>query len=82
MQGFNVPSELSICIERESLPIDLDEVTYYVGRTSVIAGRKEGGMMTWRDRLFSFMVRNTPHATSQFQIPSGRVVEIGLQMGI
>jgi len=82
MQGFNVPSELSICIERGDLPINLDDVTYFVGKTSVIAGRKEGGMMTWRDRLFSFMVRNTPHVTSQFRIPAGRVVEIGLQMGI
>jgi len=82
MQGFNVPSELSVCIERDALPISLDNVTYFVGKTSVIAGRKEGGMMTWRDRLFSFMVRNTPHVTSQFQIPSDKVVEIGLQMGI
>jgi len=82
MQGFNVPSDLAVCIERDGLPVKLDEVTYYVGKTSVIAGRKEGGMMTWRDRLFSFMVRNTPHVTSQFQIPAGRVVEIGLQTGI
>jgi KUP system potassium uptake protein len=82
MQGFNVPSELALCIEQNGLPIHLDEVTYYVGKTSVIAGRKEGGMMTWRDRLFSFMVRNTPHVTSQFSIPSDKVVEIGLQLGI
>jgi KUP system potassium uptake protein len=82
MQGFNVPSDLKVCIERDALPISLDAVTYYVGKTSVIAGRKKGGMMTWRDRLFAFMVRNTPHVTSQFQIPSGQVVEIGLQMGI
>lgn len=82
MQGFNIPSDLAVSIERDGLPIELDDVTYFVGKTSVIAGRKEGGMMTWRDRLFSFMVRNTPHVTSQFQIPAGRVVEIGLQTGI
>jgi KUP system potassium uptake protein len=82
MQGFNVPSDLAVCIERKELPIKLDEVTYYVSRTSVIPGRKTGGMMTWRDRLFAFMVRNTRHATELFQIPSARVVEIGLQLGI
>lgn len=82
MQGFNVPSDLAVCIERRQLPITLDEVTYFVGRTSVIPGRKAGGMMTWRDRLFAFMVRNTRHATELFQIPSARVVEIGLQLGI
>ncbi len=82
MQGYNVPSDLAVCIEREELPIKLDEVTYFVGRTSVIPGRKAGGMATWRDRLFAVMVRNTRHATELFQIPSARVVEIGLQLGI
>jgi KUP system potassium uptake protein len=48
----------------------------------VIADRKKDGMMAWRDRLFAFMVRNTMHATSLYQIPSSRVVEIGLQLGI
>jgi len=82
MQGFNVPSDLAVCIEHKQLPIKLDDVTYYVSRTSVIPGRKIGGMRTWRDRLFAYMVRNTRHATEQFQIPSARVVEIGLQLGI
>jgi KUP system potassium uptake protein len=82
MQGFNVPSDLALCIERKDLPVSLDEVTYFVGRTSVIPGRKAGGMMTWRDRLFSYMVRNTSNATDLYQIPSTRVVEIGLQLGI
>lgn len=82
MQGFNVPSDLAICIEHGDLPIDLDDATYYVGRTSVIAGRKKSGMSIWRDRLFAFLVRNTGHATSLYQIPSGQVIEIGLQRGI
>jgi KUP system potassium uptake protein len=82
MQGFNIPSDLAVAVERKELPIDLEHATYFVGRTSVIAGRKKGGMMTWRDKLFAFMVRNTRHSTALYQIPSGRVVEIGLQLGI
>lgn len=82
MQGFNIPSDLSYCIEHHNLPIDLDDTTYFVGWISVIAGRKKNGMMAWRDKLFAFMVRNTLHATSLYQIPSGRVIEIGLQLGI
>ena len=82
MQGFNIPSDLAVCIEQGKLPISLDECTYYIGRTSVIAGRKENGMAFWRDNLFAFMVRNTLHVTSQFQIPANRVIEIGLQLGI
>ncbi|EMP56248.1 potassium uptake protein [Marinobacter santoriniensis NKSG1] len=82
MQGFNIPSDLSYCIEHRDLPIDLDDTTYFVGRTSVIADRKKDGMMAWRDKLFAFMVRNTMHATSLYQIPASRVIEIGLQLGI
>ena len=47
MQGFNIPSDLSYCIEHHNLPIDLDDTTYFVGRISVIAGRKKNGMMAW-----------------------------------
>ncbi|GGE55202.1 putative potassium transport system protein kup 1 [Streptosporangium jomthongense] len=82
MQGFNIPSDLSYCIEHHELPIDLDDATYFVGRISVIADRKKDGMMAWRDKLFAFMVRNTLHATSLYRIPSARVIEIGLQLGI
>ena len=76
MQGFNIPSDLALCIEQGELPIDLEDATYIVGRTSVIADRKSNGMMAWRDRLFAFMLRNTMHATSLYRIPSGRVVEM------
>ncbi len=82
MQGFNIPSDLAFCIENRGLPIALDDTTYFVGRTSVIADRKKDGMMAWRDKLFAFMVRNTMHATSQYRIPASRVIEIGLQLGI
>jgi K+ transporter len=34
------------------------------------------------DRLFYYMVRNTRNTTDLYQIPSARVVEIGLQLGI
>ncbi|MEZ5559516.1 MAG: potassium transporter Kup [Pseudomonadales bacterium] len=82
MQGFNIPSDLALCVDRGELPIELSDTTYVVGRTSVIADRKKDGMMAWRDRLFALMVRNTMHATSLYQIPSDRVVEIGFQVGI
>ena len=82
MQGFNIPSDLALAVDRGDLPIDLEDVTYYLGRISVLAGRKKGGMMAWRDHLFAFMVRNTMHATSLYRIPAGRVVEVGLQLGI
>lgn len=82
MQGFNIPSDLAYCVEHRGMAVDLDDATYFVGRTSVIADRKRHAMMAWRDKLFAFMLRNTMNATSLYQIPSNRVIEIGLQRGI
>lgn len=82
MQGFNIPSDLALCVKRGELAIDMEEATYYVGRTSIIAARKKNGMMAWRDRLYAFLKRNTMHQTSHFQIPVDRMVEIGLHLGI
>jgi KUP system potassium uptake protein len=31
MQGFNIPSDLALCVERGDLPIDLDNAAYFVG---------------------------------------------------
>ncbi len=53
--------------------------SYYLGRETVIIGRK-GGMASWRKRLFFFLTRNALNATSFFGIPPGRVVEMGLQV--
>ena len=38
------------------------------------------GMSAWRDKLFIFLSRNARRATSFFQIPPDRVVEIGIQL--
>ena len=40
------------------------------------------GMSAWRDKLFIFLSRNARRATSFFQIPADRVVEIGIQLEI
>jgi KUP system potassium uptake protein len=82
MQGFNIPSDLAFCVKRKELLINMEETTYYIGHTLVIAGRKEEAMMAWRGKLFSFMKNNTIHETSQFRFPADRVMEIGLQQGI
>ncbi|HET7675569.1 MAG TPA: potassium transporter Kup [Gammaproteobacteria bacterium] len=81
MQGPNIPSELAACRAR-GIDIDLDEITYYIGRQSPLVGRKKGGMPTWRDHLFAFMVRNSMKATAYYQIPADQTVEMGLQVRI
>ena len=59
------------------------DTTYYLAHLTLFAQTPARlGMMEWRDKLFVFMSRNARNATSFFQIPPDRVVEIGIQLEI
>ncbi|MSM38882.1 MAG: potassium transporter Kup [Geobacter sp.] len=81
MQSPNVPVALRQC-ESFMRPLDLDRVTYYLARETIISTSLESGMMRWQEHLFSFMSRNALTATSFFNIPPGQVVELGQQVEI
>ena len=81
MQTPNVPSELSVCAKL-GLPLDLDQIHYIVGRVDLIAGRKQRGMVLWRDKLFVFLARNTQDITANYHIPADQVMTVGLKLGI
>jgi KUP system potassium uptake protein len=62
--------------------IDLDDVTYYVGRETVI-GREDGkGLPGWQEQVFAVMERNAVHVSDFFNLPNDQVVEIGRQIAI
>lgn len=81
MQSPNVPVILREC-EPLGLVVDPNDVTYYLGRETPIPTPRISGMPLWRERLFSFMFRNSLQATAFFNIPPNRVVEIGIQVEI
>jgi KUP system potassium uptake protein len=64
------------------LKVNLDSVTYYLSHETLIPSLKKGGMMLWREKLFSFMTRNALPATDFFRIPPERVVELGIRIEI
>jgi KUP system potassium uptake protein len=80
--GFNemphVPKLLRKCA-REGLEIDPSEVTYVMSRETLRATRREG-MALWRERLFSFLARNSSLASDTFRIPAYHVLEIGSEI--
>ena len=57
----------------------MDDVTYYLGRPTLIPGTRMR-MMNWRKLLFVFLARNSRPATQFFGIPPDRVVELGMQV--
>ena len=63
----------------QGLVIDEDDVTYFLGRETLIA-TKTPGMALWREKLFVFMAGNAGRATGFFRLPPERVVELGVQV--
>lgn len=64
-----------------SFKIDLGEITYILGRETLIPDA-ELGLNIWQDKLFSFMSRNAQRATSFYHVPRTQVFEIGTQVKI
>ncbi len=81
MQMPNVPVALRFC-EEFGLKIDVDHVTYYLGRESLIPTDEVPGMQLWREKIFAFMARNALGATTFYKLPPERVVELGIQVEI
>ncbi|HVR44020.1 MAG TPA: potassium transporter Kup [Thermoanaerobaculia bacterium] len=81
MEDPDIP-EILTRIPRSELEIDLDRVSFFLGRETLIPVRKPSlrGMAIWRERLFAWMARNSAPATRFFRIPPNRVVEMGAQI--
>ncbi len=78
METPNIPVALSLVTLPDG-PIDLDTITYFLGRETIFPTSRKG-MAIWREYLFVFLSRNAQKATSFFNIPSEKVVEIGIQL--
>ncbi len=81
MESPQVPSMLAQAIEEGLLPISLDDVTYYLGRETFIAG-DNGKMGPWTESLFAFLNRNAHSAPLYFGLPTEKVVELGVQIDL
>ena len=78
MEDPDVPFALQMAKIR-GVEIDFDDVTYFLGRETIIVSAKHG-MARWREALFVLMARNAVRATAFFRLPPERVVELGVQV--
>ncbi|KGI79138.1 potassium transport protein Kup [Oleiagrimonas soli] len=77
----DVPATLLQC-GAVGATFDLMDTTFFLSRETVVSGDHDGGMATWRDRLFAFLSRNTMTATAFFRIPGNRLIELGAHVEI
>ncbi len=81
METPDVPAALEEASKLFDVPIDLEDVTYYLGRETLLASA-HGDMGRQAERLFAFLSRNSNQAPSYFGIPPQCVVEIGMQVDL
>jgi len=83
MEQPNVPNGLNAAMARRQIAqCDLSRVTYYTGHETIIAKGRRSGMARWREELFAFMHHNAQRPGAYFQIPSGQIMEIGVEFEI
>jgi KUP system potassium uptake protein len=80
MESPNVPKALVIARKLGWL-FDIMATSFFVSRRS-LKPSAQSGMPLWQDHLFIAMSRSANDATDYFQIPTGRVVEVGTQVTI
>jgi KUP system potassium uptake protein len=68
-------------MREKNVDFPLADTTFFLGRERLISTDRPG-MARWRERLFSYMSRNSQQATAYFRIPADRVIEVGSQVEI
>ncbi|HEY4142260.1 MAG TPA: potassium transporter Kup [Pseudolabrys sp.] len=80
MESPNVPKALAIA-RKHGWQFDIMSTSFFLSRR-LLKPAAQSGMPRWQDRLFIALTRQANDATDYFQIPTGRVVEVGTQVTV
>jgi KUP system potassium uptake protein len=80
MEQPNVPKTLAIA-RKLGWQFDIMSTSFFLSRRA-LKPAAHSGMPRWQDLLFIRLSRSANDATDYFQIPTGRVVEVGTQVTI
>jgi KUP system potassium uptake protein len=80
MESPNVPKALAIA-RKLGWQFDIMSTSFFLSRRA-LKPAAHSGMPRWQDHMFIALSRTANDATDYFQIPSGRVVEVGTQITV
>ncbi len=80
MEMPNVPRGLAIA-RKLGWTFDIMSTSFFLSRRS-LRPAAQSSMPLWQDRLFIGLAKSASNATDFFQIPTGRVVEVGTQVTV
>jgi KUP system potassium uptake protein len=81
MESPSVPEGLRLAHEQLNCG-QLSQISYYIGRETIIPTERIPGMFVWRETLYAFMQRNAERSDAYFCIPVAQVVEMGIEIEI
>lgn len=80
MERPNVPKALALA-RKQGWQFDIMSTSFFLSRRSIRPDPRSG-MSPWQDRLYIFLAHNADDASTYFQLPTDRVVEIGTQVTV
>jgi KUP system potassium uptake protein len=80
MESPNVPKALAVA-RKLGWQFDIMSTSFFLSRRALKPAARSG-MPRWQDRLFIALASSANDATSYFQIPTDRVVEVGTQVAV
>jgi len=80
MEQPNVPKALAVA-RKLGWQFDIMSTSFFLSRRA-LKPSPQSGMPGWQDHLFIALARSASDATDFFQIPTGRVVEVGTQVAV
>jgi len=76
----DIPAALALG-RAQGLALEPDATTYFLGRETLVPGEKPS-MKRWRVALYMWLASNALSPARFYQLPPGRVVELGTQVSI
>jgi KUP system potassium uptake protein len=80
METPSINKVFTLC-RKKDLNIDIGGTSFFLSRRSLRPGKKSE-MPMFQDRLFIWLTRQAEDASTYFQIPIDRVVEVGTQVAV
>ena len=80
METPSIAKVFTLC-RKKDLNIDIGGTSFFLSRRSLKLGKKSE-MPLFQDKIFIWMSRQAEDATTYFQIPIDRVVEVGTQVAV
>jgi KUP system potassium uptake protein len=80
MESPNVPKALAVA-RKHGWQFDIMSTSFFLSRRA-LKPAAHSGMPRWQDHLFIGLAKSASDATDFYQIPTGRVVEVGTQVAV